>query len=150
MLIWDSGEFGCIELSTFRLDPAARTAFTNVGTGRFYSRTADRRAPITAHFQTWQTLGQQKSLWQWYHLDLFGGALPFQIELPLWNQARTVRARFMGGFTTRYQDDDLRLTAGTFEIERESIRPPPVFLEPGPDRDPRCVPLRAAALGRRP
>lgn len=124
MLTWDTAAFGCLELSTFRLDPAARTAFTNVGTGRFYSRTADRRAPISAHFQTWQTFPQQKAFWQWYHLDLYGGALPFAIDLWLWDRDRTIRAHFIGQVTTRYQDDDLRLTAGTFEIERESIRPP--------------------------
>lgn len=124
MLEWDSAAFGCLDRATFRLDPAPRTAISTVGAGRFYSRTADRRAPLTAHWQTWQTFAQQKALWQWYYNDLVEGALPFQVPLWLWDRTRVVRAHFAGAFTTRYQAFDFRLTAGTFEIERESIVPP--------------------------
>lgn len=146
VLQWDSEVFGCIERDTFRLNPLPRTEISVVGEGRFYSRTGDRRAPLTAHFQTWQTYPQQKSFWQWYHNDLWGGALPFRIELWLWDRWRTVRAHFIGNFTTRYQDEFLRLTAGTFEIERESIQPPPEFIEPGPERDAHCIPTRTRFL----
>lgn len=151
MLEWDTAAFGCIDRGTFRLDPAPRTALSTVGGGRFYSKTADRRAPITAHWQTYQTFAQQKALWQWYYNDLFGGALPFQITLWLWDRERTVRAHHISNLTTRFEEYDYRLTAGTFEIERESIQPPAEFSEPPPDRDPQCVPLRAAYLtGARP
>lgn len=147
MLSWDNAAFGCVERDTFRLDPMPRTVISVIGAGRFYSRTADdHRAPLTAHFQTWQTFAQERAFWQWYHRDLYGGALPFQIALWLWDRTRTVRAHFIGQFTTRYQDDGLRLTAGTFEIERESIRPPAEFVEPGPERDATCVPARRSFL----
>lgn len=148
LALWDSAAFGCLDRGTFRLDPAPRTAISSIGEGRFYSKTADRRAPLTAHFQTRQTFAQQKAFWQWYYNDLAGGALPFEIELWLWDRERTVRAHFIGALTSQYNEFDSRQTAGTFEIERESIRPPAAWIEPGPDRDPQCVPLRAAALGR--
>lgn len=149
MLVWDSDVLGCIERDTFRLDPMPRTEITMVGDGPFYSRTGDRRAPITAHFQTWQTYPQQKSFWQFYHLDLAGGALPFAIDLWLWDRVRRVRVHFIGQFTTRYQDDYMRLTAGAFEIERESIIPRAEWVEPEPGIDAHCVPNRARFLARR-
>ena len=144
--VWDNAVLGCVERDSFRLDPMQRTAITVIGAGNFYSRRADVRAPITAHFQTWQTLAQQKSLWQWYHNDLAGGALPFEIALWLWDRTRTVRAHFIAQFTTRYQDDDLRLTAGSFEIERESIVPKAEEVLWDRGIDPHCVPIRSQFL----
>lgn len=147
LLTWDVASFGCIERDTTKVNPAQRTEMSTLGTGRFYSATADRRAPITVHFQAWQTFAQQRALWQWYHNDLHGGALPFRVELWLWDRIRFVRAHFVGGFTSRHdQHYDMRLTAGTFELERESLRPRAQWVERQPQKTAQCIPSRATFL----
>jgi len=146
---WNVELIGCIERDTFKLDPFARTALSAIETPPHASRTADRRAPLTAHFQVWQTFGQWRSFWQWYHVDLYGGAVPFSVALWLWDRTRTVRAHFSGELTSRLQAYNAYLTAGAFEIERESIRPPAEAADLPPKISPQCVPARSCAIGGR-
>ena len=78
-------------------------------------------APLEATFQTTQTYAQFAAFTQWHKYDLAGGARPFEIDLWLWGQTRRVRARFIAAWKSQRDAFNTYRTAGSFEIERESI-----------------------------
>jgi len=119
---WSPDQLGCIDRDSFRLKPTRRTVLTTVEISRTQSKKGDVRAPLTASFTVNQNRGQQAAMAQWVRFDLAGGALPFIVNVWLWNISRPVRARMMAPLQTRQIDDFNFATSGTFEIERESIQ----------------------------
>lgn len=119
--LWVPGRIGCIERDSFQLKPSTRTALTQGAVPPLVSRTGDVSAPIEAAFRTNPSDGQFRAFEQWFKVDLANGALPFAIDLWLWNKMRRVRARFQGNWRAQRVAFDSWQVAGAFEIERESI-----------------------------
>jgi hypothetical protein len=122
--LYNPANFGCIDRDTFQLKPSTRTVLTAGDIPRRVVKTGDVMAPLEASFTSSPTDKQYGAFWQWVKFDLAGAALPFLIDLYLWNAPQRVRARFIGPLKAQRVDFTGWVVSGVFEIERESVTPP--------------------------
>lgn len=118
---WSAQHLGCIDRDSFQLRPMPRTALTQSVGPPTKAKRADVAAPITAQITAQQTFAQWTAFTQWYRVDLAGGALPFAIDLWLWDRVRRVRARFVNPWRVKRDSWNALQLSATIEIERESI-----------------------------
>lgn len=113
--------FGCLERDSFQLQGSTRILVTASDVPRRQSKSGDEYAPLAATFTINPTAAQFEAFTQWFRYDLAGGALPFLIDLWLWNVSQRVRARFQGSYNAKQTDPDRWQLSGVFEIERQSV-----------------------------
>ena len=119
--LWDPARFGCIERDSFQLQPSTRIATTSGDVPPRVSKAGDYGAPISATFNSYPTAAQFAAFEQWVQFDLAAGALPFQIDLWLWNKSQRVRARLQGMYKAQRITFDAWQVGGSFEIERQGV-----------------------------
>ena len=76
---------------------------------------------LPATFTTFPSESQLGAFQQWFKVDLAQGALPFLIDLWLYNSFQRVRARFVGTYKAQCVGPKAWQMSGAFEIERQGI-----------------------------